>query len=146
MVTLGAESIYSILAAQSILKKYLSPVLNRLLVVTSVKRHKATYFYNDLLLEKSTDILKKPIRRKIGHHQMQCINILPQSMANSILKLSIQIISLEFLEKSFIKPMACIIKKFMTSILRHRTDLRRYLWRATMVIYLAQYEGLKTTL
>ena len=72
MVTLGAESIYSILAAQSILKKYLSPVLNRLLVVTSVKRHKAaTYFYNYLLLEKLTDLLKKPIRRKIGHHQMQ---------------------------------------------------------------------------
>ena len=88
MVTLGAESIYSILAAQSIVKKYLSPVPNRLLVVTSVKRHKATYFYNYLLLEKLTDLLKKPIRRKIGHHQMQYINILPQSMATFILKLS----------------------------------------------------------
>ena len=42
------------------------------------------------------------------------------------------------------KPVTCSIK-FTLSFLRHRTDQRRYLWRASIDVYLALYDGVNTT-
>ena len=51
---------------------------------------------------------------------------------------------MEQLFSKTLQPVACIIKLTMSFLCR-RTDQRRYLWIASIDIYLALYDSVKTT-